>query len=103
MRSLRKAVTMPVYRISTYADVAENHSNNFSGLFLSLQVEFWGQHVSFFLVGIIVVTSIRGLLITFTKVPPTNMYMIFFSAFSVGCYIHVNEEKVICYQLELGK
>ena len=36
----------------------------------SLQVEFWAQHVSFFLVGIIVVTSIRGLLITFTKVPP---------------------------------
>ena len=32
------------------------------------QVEFWSQYVSFFLVGVIVITSIRGLLITFTKV-----------------------------------
>ena len=32
------------------------------------QVEFWSQHVSFILVGVIVVASIRGLLITFTKV-----------------------------------
>ena len=33
-----------------------------------IQVEFWSQHVSFILVGVIVITSIRGLLITFTKV-----------------------------------
>lgn len=31
-------------------------------------VAFWSQHISFFLVGCIVVTSIRGLLITLTKV-----------------------------------
>lgn len=31
-------------------------------------VGFWSQHISFFLVGCIVVTSIRGLLITLTKV-----------------------------------
>uniref|UniRef100_A0A1X7SZ74 Abscisic acid G-protein coupled receptor-like domain-containing protein n=1 Tax=Amphimedon queenslandica TaxID=400682 RepID=A0A1X7SZ74_AMPQE len=30
-------------------------------------VLFWSQHVSFILVGIIVITSIRGLLITLTK------------------------------------
>ncbi|KAG9508745.1 Golgi pH regulator [Fragariocoptes setiger] len=30
-------------------------------------VQFWSQHISFILVGIIVVTSIRGLLITLTK------------------------------------
>jgi len=35
---------------------------------LTSQVEFWSQYVSFFLVGVIVITSIRGLLITFTKV-----------------------------------
>ena len=29
---------------------------------------FWSQHVSFILVGVIVVTSVRGLLITLTKV-----------------------------------
>ena len=32
------------------------------------QVRFWSQHISFWLVGIIIVTSIRGLLITLTKV-----------------------------------
>lgn len=34
-----------------------------------LKVKFWSQHISFILVGIIIVTSIRGLLITLTKVP----------------------------------
>lgn len=32
-----------------------------------VDVKFWSQHISFILVGIIVVTSIRGLLITLTK------------------------------------
>ncbi|VDK43958.1 unnamed protein product [Anisakis simplex] len=32
-----------------------------------LDVRFWSQHISFLLVGVIVVTSIRGLLITLTK------------------------------------
>uniref|UniRef100_A0A0N5AHE1 Golgi pH regulator n=1 Tax=Syphacia muris TaxID=451379 RepID=A0A0N5AHE1_9BILA len=32
-----------------------------------LDVQFWSQHISFFLVGVIVVTSIRGLLIQLTK------------------------------------
>ena len=30
-------------------------------------VLFWSQHISFFLIGILIVTSIRGLLITLTK------------------------------------
>nr|CAG4645553.1 EOG090X06XN [Lynceus sp. MCZ IZ 141354] len=34
---------------------------------LSIDVNFWSQHVSFFLIGCIVVTSIRGLLLTLTK------------------------------------
>lgn len=34
---------------------------------IDFDVQFWSQHISFFLVGIIVVTSIRGLLITLTK------------------------------------
>ncbi|XP_022236508.1 Golgi pH regulator-like isoform X2 [Limulus polyphemus] len=37
------------------------------GFVSSLQVKFWSQHISFILVGVIVVTSIRGLLITLTK------------------------------------
>lgn len=39
---------------------------NFVGL--TIDVKFWSQHVSFILVGIIATTSIRGLLITLTKV-----------------------------------
>jgi len=35
---------------------------------LQFDAEFWSQYVSFILIGIIVVTSIRGLLITLTKV-----------------------------------
>lgn len=34
---------------------------------LEVDIAFWSQHVSFFLVGCIVVTSIRGLLLTLTK------------------------------------
>ncbi|ETN70478.1 hypothetical protein NECAME_04901 [Necator americanus] len=34
---------------------------------IDLDVRFWSQHISFFLVGVIAVTSIRGLLITLTK------------------------------------
>ncbi|XP_014663454.1 PREDICTED: Golgi pH regulator-like [Priapulus caudatus] len=34
---------------------------------IQFDVKFWSQHISFILVGIIVVTSIRGLLITLTK------------------------------------
>ena len=35
---------------------------------LEFDIQFWSQNVSFLVVGIIVVTSIRGLLITLTKV-----------------------------------
>lgn len=35
---------------------------------LNIDVAFWSQHVSFILVGCIVLTSIRGLLLTLTKV-----------------------------------
>jgi hypothetical protein len=35
---------------------------------INIDVTFWSQHISFFLVGCIVVTSIRGLLLTLTKV-----------------------------------
>lgn len=35
---------------------------------LQVDVKFWSQHISFILVGIIVITSMRGLLITLTKV-----------------------------------
>ena len=34
---------------------------------IAIDVDFWSQQISFWLVGIIVVTSIRGLLITLTK------------------------------------
>lgn len=34
---------------------------------INIDVTFWSQHISFFLVGCIIVTSIRGLLLTLTK------------------------------------
>lgn len=36
-------------------------------LSVHLQIRFWSQHISFLLVGVIAVTSVRGLLITLTK------------------------------------
>ena len=37
----------------------------------NIDVTFWSQQISFYVVGCIVVTSIRGLLLTLTKVSPT--------------------------------
>jgi golgi pH regulator len=39
---------------------------------LAVDVSFWSQHVSFALVGCIALTSIRGLLLTLTKVSHVN-------------------------------
>lgn len=39
---------------------------------LKFDVQFWSQNISFLVVGIIVVTSIRGFLITLTKVIKTK-------------------------------
>lgn len=44
---------------------------------LEFDVQFWSQYVSFILIGIIVVTSIRGLLITLTKVTRRTACIIF--------------------------
>ncbi|CAJ0568730.1 unnamed protein product, partial [Mesorhabditis spiculigera] len=53
---------------------------------LSFDVRFWSQHVSFLLVGIIVVTSVRGLLITLSKwfhaiasIKSSNVLVLFFA------------------------
>lgn len=43
-----------------------------------IDVTFWSQHISFYLVGCIVLTSIRGLLLTLTKV---CLKQIFFALF----------------------
>ncbi len=53
---------------------------------LQFDVQFWSQYVSFILIGIIVVTSIRGLLITLTKVKENKIIIkkkICFSSFSI--------------------
>lgn len=43
----------------------------------NIDVAFWSQHVSFILVGCIVLTSIRGLLLTLTKVSFIFLYILF--------------------------
>lgn len=45
---------------------------------VQFDIAFWSQHISFLLVGCIVVTSIRGLLITLTKVEDNFLLQIFF-------------------------
>uniref|UniRef100_A0A3P9MU22 G protein-coupled receptor 89B n=1 Tax=Poecilia reticulata TaxID=8081 RepID=A0A3P9MU22_POERE len=57
-----------------YSKTFQGKYFNFLGYFFSIycvwkifMVKFWSQHISFILVGIIIVTSIRGLLITLTK------------------------------------
>ncbi|TNN59285.1 Golgi pH regulator [Liparis tanakae] len=57
-----------------YSTTFQGKYFNFLGYFFSIycvwkifMVKFWSQHISFILVGIIIVTSIRGLLITLTK------------------------------------
>ena len=42
---------------------------------INVDVHFWSQHVSFILVGVIIVASIRGLLIQVTKVWPRRMLL----------------------------
>lgn len=44
---------------------------------LNIDVGFWSQQISFYLVGCIVVTSIRGLLLTLTKVRVFKFRIIF--------------------------
>ena len=57
---------------------------------LQFDVKFWSQYVSFILIGIIVITSIRGLLITLTKVRPESTpsmdtaTLSFFASFSTS-------------------
>lgn len=54
-------------------------------VFLTFQVKFWSQHISFILVGIIIVTSIRGLLITLTKVK-LSLHKVFLGSSSLSSW-----------------
>lgn len=68
----------------------------------NIDLAFWNQHISFLLVGCIVVTSIRGLLLTLTKVSIIIHSMskmqyerIIFCSFSIG-YHRVNPPTSLC-------
>lgn len=41
---------------------------------IDVDIKFWSQYVSFLVIGLIVLTSIRGLLINLTKVCNCNLY-----------------------------
>lgn len=75
---------------------------------LEMDVAFWSQHVSFFLVGCIVVTSIRGLLLTLTKVywifnfiywhaSTTHSFSFKFRFSSSTKYHRVNRPTLLCW------
>lgn len=59
----------------------------------SIDVAFWSQHVSFILVGCIVLTSIRGLLLTLTKVFVESSIQKLHT-FLVTCHLHIEELKI---------
>ncbi|XP_064394445.1 Golgi pH regulator-like [Halichondria panicea] len=54
-------------RVGKVDPVTRGLSITVNWLGIQVDVEFWSQHVSFILVGIIVITSVRGLLISLTK------------------------------------
>lgn len=49
-----------------------------------IDLAFWNQHISFLLVGCIVVTSIRGLLLTLTKVYCHLLTALFLITYSIS-------------------
>jgi len=61
----------------------------------NIDVTFWSQHISFYLVGCIVVTSIRGLLLTLTKV--CKIYTTYNCNSSMHVYSHVLKFYKIIY------
>lgn len=54
-------------RVGKVDPVTRGLSITVNWLGIQVDVEFWAQHASFILVGVIVITSVRGLLITLTK------------------------------------
>ena len=59
---------------------------------LDIDVQFWSQHISFILVGLIVVTSTRGLLLTMSKFfiwissPKSSNFIVLFLSQIMGMY-----------------
>jgi hypothetical protein len=59
---------------------------------LEIDVQFWSQHISFILVGLIVVTSTRGLLLTMSKFfiwissPKSSNFIVLFLSQIMGMY-----------------
>lgn len=49
-----------------------------------IDVTFWSQHISFYLIGCIVLTSIRGLLLTLTKV---YLIQVFFFVYNLKIFV----------------
>ena len=62
---------------------------------INFDVQFWSQHISFLLVGVIVITSIRGLLITLTKVAAVPIF-IFSRAKILNKYFYFIEIVFLC-------
>ena len=62
---------------------------------LAIDVQFWSQHISFILVGAIVVTSTRGLLLTMSKFfiwissPKSSNFIVLFLSQIMLSLIHI--------------
>lgn len=65
--SLQSTINIVFNRVGRVDPVTRGIQIAVNWIGLEIDVKFWSQHVSFLLVGIIVISSIRGLLITLTK------------------------------------
>ncbi|XP_030896438.1 Golgi pH regulator [Leptonychotes weddellii] len=65
--SLQATINIVFDRVGKTDPVTRGIEITVNYLGIQFDVKFWSQHISFILVGIIIVTSIRGLLITLTK------------------------------------
>lgn len=68
MFSVQSTVNIIFDRVGKVDPVTRGIQIAIAWIGLDIDIKFWSQHVSFILVGIIVISSIRGLLITLTKV-----------------------------------
>lgn len=66
-----------------------------------IDVQFWSQHISFFLVGCIIFTSIRGFILTLTRVSVSSSLHILkqlMKTFVTYCIMQGCKEKEECIQ-----
>lgn len=84
--SLQSLVNIVFDRVGRKDPVTKGMEIAVHWLGFDIDVQFWSQHISFFLVGCIIVTSIRGFILTLTRVSMMVPSLAFWIVFA---YINV--------------